>query len=215
MSFADKIKDQERKAQEEGHASKGIYFKFNEGDNIFRVLTEPEMIFDKYNVGICYTDCGYEGSPKFMCYVAVTEKDIDNNDIEVIKQATLPYKLGTTIAEYQSDEDYAFTDWPMPFKVKVKAKGAGTKEVEYTITPSPKRTEVGADTLRSLSKMKPILEIIEMKKKAQKDKHMADGTWQAEQDRKARLKMGIEDAKRNSSENGIDYPELNPEDIPF
>jgi len=223
-SFADKIKQQESEAQQQGYASRGNYFKFQEGDNVFRVLTEPEMLFENFKLGTCYTDCGYEGSAKFMCYVAVTEKDLDGNDTEVIKQATLPYKIGTTIAEYQSDEDYAFESFPMPFNVKVKAKGAGTKEVEYIITPSPKQTEAHQDTLMKLNGLKTIPEIIAMKKDAQKKKHVEDGTWQKEQDRKAELKKGLEEAKAKGSlekpkigNTDIDYPEsdLSEEDIPF
>jgi len=230
-SFADKIKQQEQEAQQQGFASRGNYFKFQEGDNVFRVLTSPEMYFESFKQGICYTECGYEGAAKFMCYVAVTEKDIENNEVEVIKQATLPYKIGTTIAEYEDDEDYAFDGFPMPFRMKVKAKNAGKKEVEYTVTPSPKLSEPDAQTMMKLNGLKTIAEIIEMKKKAQKEKHVEDGTWQKEQDRKEALKAGLEKAKANagvkepvinSDTNEVeperkeeDNAEIKPEDIPF
>ena len=217
MSFADKIKQQENEAQQQGIASRGNYFKFQEGDNVFRVLTSPEMYFENFKIGTCYTDCGYEGSAKFMCYLAVTEKDLENNDVQVIKQATLPYKIGTTIAEYESDEDYAFDSFPIPFNIKVKAKGAGTKEVEYTVTPSPKRTEVDPQVMMQLNGLKPIEEIIAKKKEAQKEKHVADGTWQKEQDRKAELKKGLDEAKAGAGLPVVEYPEdeIGPDDIPF
>jgi hypothetical protein len=227
MSFADKMKQQEQQAQEAGHASKGgDWFKFVEGDNIFRVLTEPEMIFEKYNVGVCYTDCGYEGSPKFMTYVLQTEKNVEGEDELVIKLAKLPYKIGTQIAEYESDEDYSFTGFPMPFNIKVKAKGAGTKEVEYTVIPSPNRSEVSDEIKAQLAKLKPVPELIEKMKANQKEKHVADGTWQKEQDRKEALKAGLAKAKADAGVKDpvvqtdgstSDYPEeeINPEDIPF
>ena len=68
---------------------------------------------------MCYTDCGFQGSSKFLCHV------IDRKDGK-IKLAELPYTIGTTIAGYQSDEDYKFDGFPMPYDIKVNAVGAGT-----------------------------------------------------------------------------------------
>lgn len=194
MSLADKIKEQEEAGREAGHASQGgggDWFKFQEGENSFRVLEEPEMIFEKFKVGICYTDCGYEGSTKFMTYV------LDRADGK-IKIAKLPYKIGTIIAGYETDEDYAFDGFPMDFDVKVTAKNAGTKEVDYTVTPRPTREPVDADTAKQLLEMNRIVDVIERMKEKKKAEHVEDGTWQAEQDRKKGVADGLAEAMGGS-----------------
>jgi hypothetical protein len=212
MSLSEKFKAQEEEAKKEGIASQGggDWFKLVEGDNVIRILTEPEMFFEKFKVGICYTDCGYEGTAKFMAFV------LDKKDGKV-KLAKLPYTVGSTIAEYEQDEDYNFEGFPMPYNVKIKAVGAGTKEVKYTVTPSPKREDVAAEVLTELKKRKPVSEIIKKMKEKQKDAHVADGTWQKEQDRKSKLKAELEAAKGSGA---VDegYPtdeEIDPADIPF
>jgi len=211
MSLSDKYKTQEDAAKKEGISSQGggDWFKIVEGDNVIKILTEPEMFFEKFKVGICYTDCGYEGNSKFMAFV------FDRKDGK-IKLAKLPYTVGTTIAEYENDEDYNFTGFPMPYYVKIKAVGAGTKEVKYTITPSPKREEVSEEILTELKKRKPVSEIIQKMKEKQKEAHIADGTWQKEQDRKAKLKADLDAAKGSApADDGYPEEEINAEDIPF
>lgn len=213
MSFSDKMKEQEKTAQAEGIASSGgsDFFKFKEGDNVIRVLTEPELIFEKYKVGICYTECGYEGNAKFMCWVF----DVKSNKVMLAK---LPYKIGKWIAELEQDEDYSFAGFPMPYNVKIKADDkVGTKDVGYTMIASPKREEVSEEVRNILMKKHTIPEIIEKMKEKKKAEHIADGTWQREQDRKAKLAEELAEGRATPSKGAIDYPEeeINPEDIPF
>lgn len=209
-TFADKIKAQEEEGRREGISSQGGgWYKFVEGDNVFRVLTEPELFFEDFKRGICYTDCGYQGSAKFLTFVL----DMKDNKVKV---ARLPYGIGTTIAGFQQDEDYKFDGFPMPFNIKVKAKNAGTKEVEYTVLPSPNRSDVSEQVLGELSKSKSVAEILTKMKDDQKQKHIEDGTWQKEQDRKASLKEEIATARATGNGEMDNYPnEVNVDDIPF
>jgi len=212
MTFAEEIKQAEEEAQKQGISSSGgDWYKFTEGDNSFRVLTKPEMFFEKFKVGICYTDCGYQGSPKFMTYV------LDRKDNR-IKLATLPYVIGTTIAKYETDEDYKFEVFPMPYDIKVNAKGAGTKEVEYTVTPRPTKEEVNSTVTEDLHKKKPAADIIIGLKEKKKAEHVADGSWQKIQDEKIELKKKLDEVRANPvPASSIDYPEneINPGEIPF
>lgn len=208
--LADKIKEQEEIAKNEGYASSGggDWFKFSEGANKFRVLTDPEMIYEKFKKGICYIDCGYQGTPKFMLFL------LDRKDRK-IKLAKLPYTVGNTIAEYETNEDWQFEGYPMPYDITVNAKNAGTKEVEYTITPTPKKEDISKEVEAELATKTNTLEIIQSMKDKQKQKHIEDGSWQTEQDRRAKLKEDIEAAKANmASRASIEYPE-NDEGVPF
>ena len=201
MNFAEKIKYQEEEGKKEGIASQsgGGWYKFVEGTNMFRVLSEPEMIFEKYKVGICYTDCGYEGGARMMTYV------LDRKDNK-IKIAKLPYSLGTAIAGYQTDVEFGndFEEFPMPYDIRVIAKGAGSKEVEYKIDPSPKKVPVDSEILEQLSKLKSIPDVISKMKENQKEKHMQDGTFQANQERKTKLKEELDGVRGKSVDDG--YP---------
>jgi hypothetical protein len=56
----------------------------------------------------------------------------------------------------------------MPFVITINAKNAGTKEVNYTITPSPKHTELSseiAEELKSLDIDKTVTKLKEYRDK--------------------------------------------------
>jgi hypothetical protein len=69
----------------------------------------------------------------------------------VIKSATLPYTIIKSIRQLMADEDYAFSEWPMPRMINIRAIGAGTKEVEYSVIPSPKEAPVAPEVLEQLA----------------------------------------------------------------
>lgn len=211
MSLADKIKQQEAEAKKAGIAENSSnFFKFSEGSNVIRVLTEPELIFEKFKTGICYTGCGYQGAPRFMCYVEVREKNIDNQEVYTFKIAKLPYKVGTQIAAYEQDPEYTFDGYPMPYRINVNATNAGTKEVDYSVIPSRNNTDADPAVLQELAKAMPITEIIEKMKQKTKEKHMADGTFQAEQVRQEEIRANVERAKKGLPVIQADAPELDP-----
>jgi len=197
MNLQEEMKQQEQEAIKQGIvATSDDYYKFVEGENAFRALTKPDVFYEKFKVGVCYTDCGFQGSPRFMLWV------LDRKD-NAIKLATVPSIIAKTIAGYQTDEDYAFDSFPMPYDIKVNAKGAGTKEVEYTITPRAKRDEVEAWVTGELKKKNPTGEIIERKKEKQKQRHIDDGTWDKMLAERAALKAELDpirDAAKASEE---------------
>lgn len=208
MSLSDKIKEQEEQAKKEGISQTGGgWLKVVEGDNRFRVLAEPEMIFEKYKVGICYTDCGYQGTAKFLTFV------LDRKD-NSIKLAKLPYSVGNAIAEYEEDDEYQFDGYPMPYDLNLKAKGAGTKEVEYTLVAGRALTPIAEEILEDLKKKGSLLDIITKMKDNKKQEHIGDGTWDKRQEEKIKLKTELDAAreagKGKASKVGntdIDYPE--------
>lgn len=219
QSFAEKIKEQEAQAQKEGIATQGggDWYKFVEGTNSFRVLTEPEMMFEDFRMGICYTDCGFEGGSKFLTYV------LDRKDGK-IKLAKLPYSIGTKIAGYENDTEFSldFQGFPMPYDIRVIAKGAGTKEVKYQVDPNPNKRPVEQQTIEAMAKLKPTTEIIEKMKQKNKEKHVADGTWQANQDKKAQGLTSLKEARARGEaegsevDRGYEYPDAEDTDaIPF
>lgn len=193
--------------------SGGDWFKFQEGDNTFRVLSEPVMIFEKFKVGICYTDCGYQGSAKLLTRI------VDRADGK-IKLAKIPYSKGEELLGLENDADYGFTGFPMPYDITIKAEGAGTKEVKYS-APLPRPAKpLSTEIVDELPKLKSIEEIVEKMKVKQKEKHMQDGTWQKNQEAKAKLKGEVSEARAvdgGKQDRGYDYPEADADlnDIPF
>lgn len=204
----DKIED----ANNSEHTNKDSgWLEIKEGANQFRVLTEPELMFQNYKMGICYHECGFEGTPKYMARVL----DRKDNKVKLYK---IPFKIFKSIAALEVDEDYKFEGFPMPYDIKLNAKNAGTKEVEYTVMPSPKIVAVGEEVVEFLSKQKPIKDVIKAMQDKNIENHKADGTWQKEQDRLEELRDKLR--KGHVNDEGLDtveYPEeqINAEDIPF
>ena len=164
MSLQDKV-DEANKS--EYSASGGGWFKTKEGANSIRVLCEPEVIFEDYKMGICYTGCNFKGSPKYLTYV------LDRAD-GAVKLYKLPYGIFQSMAVFEKDEDTKFEGFPMPYDLKIHAVGAGTKDVKYTVTPSPKLVLVVEDVMASLTKKKSVKEMVEILKAKNKEKHAGD-----------------------------------------
>ncbi len=187
------------------------WMKIREGVNVFRILTEPEVMFENFGKGICYHQCGFEGNPKYLARVL----DRADNKVKLYK---IPFTIFETIAGFEKDEELEFSNFPMPYDVKVTAKGAGSKEVKYTVMPSLKRVNIDETVLEELKKQKSIKEVIALMQEKNIEKHKQDGTWQKEQDRLVQL---AEELKKGlgvkSEEDTIEYPEeeIDPNDIPF
>lgn len=179
MSLKEKMA-KDREDNKEHIDQSGGWYKFSEGVNVFRILVEPEVLYEAYKLGICYTNCGYTGTPKYLTYLL----DRKDNQIRLFK---LPFKIFKTISEYQLDEDYAFDNFPMPYDIKVKAEGAGNKEVIYTTLPK-KPKELTEDELGEIAGFlgresnKTPAEIIEAMKAKQEKKEKEDGTWEKRQE---------------------------------
>lgn len=207
MSLNDKIEE----ANKSEHASSGTGFlKMKEGANQFRILTDPEIMFENYGKGICYHQCGFEGTTKYLARV------LDRSDGK-IKFYKIPFGIFKQIATWELDDELEFKGFPMPYDVKVNAKNAGSKEVEYTVMPSQKRVGIDQEILNFLTNQKPVKEVIAAMQEKNIEKHKADGTWQKEQDRLAELAKDLAKGGSARPEDSIEYPEeeIDPADIPF
>ena len=147
-SFADRRKQ----AEAAGMLSSGDYLKLKEGDNRMRLLTEclPHQ-------------SEYQGKKNFkwLCYV------LDRADGKV-KPFFMAHTIYKQIEAFQTNEDYAFEDVPMPYDITVNASGAGTKEVKYTVVPARKNTVVTALEMQELAKAKPLADLQAKLKEKQK-----------------------------------------------
>lgn len=202
----DKIEEANKSEHSGGNSG---WLKMKEGKNQFRILSEPEVIFENFGKGICYHECGFEGVPKYLTRVL----DRADNKVKLYK---IPFSIFKTIASFEEDEDLQFQGFPMPYDIKINAVNAGTKEVDYTVMASPKVIAVDQETLDFLAKQKPLKELIEVMQSKNIEKHKQDGTWQKEQDRLAQLRQDLKDGK-GLPKSEIEYPsdEINSEDIPF
>ena len=198
-TLSEKIKQDEKSEQAQ---ARGGWFKFHEGKNKIRVLRTPEVIYEDYVKGMCYTDCRFKGNIKYLTYIW----DYADATVKLMK---IPFGIFNWIAKMETDEDWSFTGFPMPYDMTIDAEKAGTKEVTYTVTARPVREDMPAEVISDVARRKPIAEIIEGLKKRNEDKHRADGTWDA-------LHAQGEEEQVAPSE-GVKYPdiEINVEDIPF
>lgn len=132
-----------KQAESEGQLSSGDTFKFKEGDNRIRLMSE------------CLPHPGeYQGRPNFkwLCYV------LDRTDGRV-KVQFMPHAVYKQIEALQANPDYTFQEVPMPYDLTIRAVKAGTKEVEYSVIPARKETPLTGDEYRALSDQKPIEEL--------------------------------------------------------
>jgi len=178
MNWVDK---HEEKVQEERSKD---YFSIEEGVNQFVLLTHCAPLAQMWNPSTKKYEIAQEGatgvSIKGVCWV------LQDGDL---KQAKLPYSVVKSIRAIQQDPEWDFT-FPFPHTLSLTAKGAKTKEVEYNLTPSPKKVEIPKTILDELAKKPSPDEIIEKIKNAPA-KATAPKTYE--------------------------YPteDINPEDIPF
>jgi hypothetical protein len=132
-----------KQAEREGAIPGGDYFKYREGKNVFRLLSD------------CLPHPGlYKGRRtfKWLCYVL----DRDAGDVKV---HFMPHTVYKAIEALQQTDDYAFDEVPMPYDLTVNAKNAGTKEVEYSVIPARVSKPLTAAEETMLATKKPLDEL--------------------------------------------------------
>lgn len=176
-------------AQEEKNAEARSkdYFNIEEGSQQFVLLSHCAPLAQVYDPSVKRYRPAEEGdsnvSIKGVCWVLQDG---------VIKQAKLPYTVVKAIRGIQQDPEWEFK-LPFPHTLTLTAKNAGTKEVEYTLTPSPKTVEVSAEVMEEYRKKLTPEEMV--------DKIRNKGTESTQVETHA----------------PVPYPEeeINPDDIPF
>lgn len=194
-------------------AQNSDWFKIKEGDNKIRILVEPAKMFEKFNRGVVYKGCDFatEATMKYLTHI----KDYADNKIKVMK---IPYSIMEQIVGYMTNEEYAFSTFPMPYDITIKATNAGTKEVSYTVIPARSNSEVDEKTISELAKKKPPTEIVDKMQENQIKKDKEAGIYVSPEEQGARIRKELAEKQGTESfEDIIEYPveELNPNDIPF
>lgn len=158
----DWIDKREKEIEEEG--AKG-YFKLQEGDNRFQMLSHAPPLAQVWDNATKRYTPATEGaknvSIKGVCYVYQEG---------IIKQAMLPYTVLKQIRAYQNNDEWDISEFPCEHVMTVNAKNAGSKEVEYTLTLSPKKTPVPPAILAELKKKPSPEDIIEKIKGKKEEK---------------------------------------------
>lgn len=202
----------------------GDWYKFKEGDNKMRILSEPIIKVSRFGFGICYEGAVYcqkatldreleeakakakaEGkdpskasikmpSKKWCAWGIVRGKDGEDKVCIV----ELPYGVSKSLLELMNSDEAGFKGFPMPYDINIKAKGAGSMGVEYQLIPSRTNVDLTEAEVEGLSKLKPISQILDRMKDKQRQKVEGGGAPAADSDK-------------------IEYPseDINPDDIPF
>lgn len=183
----DWVDEKEEEIKEE--RAKG-YFDIKEGDNRFVLLTHCAplaQVFDgkKYRPA---EEGDRNVSIKGVCWVYQEG---------LVKQAKLPYTVVKAIRGIQQNPEWEFT-LPFPHVFTLKAVGAGKKEVEYTLSPSPKTVEIPAAILEELKRKPRPEDIVERIKSGRPTK-------QVEQD----------EPDEEPAAEDLPVDDINPDDIPF
>lgn len=133
-----------------------MYFTVKEGENKFVLLSHCAPLSQVWdNTAKRYRVAGDDDqniSIRGVCWVLQDD---------AIKQAKLPYVVVKQIRALNDEPDWDF-QIPFPHMFTLKAKGAGTKEVEYSLTPSPKKIEIPQIVLDELAKKPSPEEVVEL-----------------------------------------------------
>lgn len=141
-----------KEAEDQGLLGSGGFYKYKEGDNRIRLMSECLPHTSSFNG---------QKNFKWLCYV------LDRREGKV-KAHFMPHKVYKAIEALQANPDYAFAEVPMPYDVTVHAVKAGTKDVEYTVMPARKETPLTRDEEADLHKQKPLEELQQALKDKQK-----------------------------------------------
>ena len=230
-------------SKEYGVGSNRTFFKFEKGDNRIRILTSGEVIATHFfgkgvKAHTCYgieNGCPFHGdkaprdtkgqekkpSIKYTCYV----KSGDS-----VMLADLPYSVIKQVGEYQTNQDYSFDSFPMPYDITVKYNpDSPTPNDMYKVFPSPKREPITPDIEEELSeKMRELTpaDSVAKKKQWQMDQHDKDGIREEVKPKETREQWARRVNKEMEGKatdfkldkmTPVDYPteDIKPEDIPF
>ena len=215
MSLIDEVNQAEK---ENGVGGSTEYLNLQEGDNKMRILSKPEVCAYHFLAGPkknvpCYgmhRNCPHHEEDNQSPSVKWWAWVIDRVDGKV-KLCKLPHKVFKQIAEYQTNPEYQFETFPMPYDITLKVKNVGTKEAEYQVIPARSNSDLTPEEKEVFSKKNDVKNIVE-KMKAKQAK--LDG-------REYTPKEGSEAPANQETQEStlptIEYPdeEINPDDIPF
>jgi hypothetical protein len=144
-----------QQAEDAGLISSSSFYKYKEGDNRIRLMSECVPHTSDFNG---------KKSFKWLCYV------LDRRDGK-IKAHFMSHTVYKAIEALQTNPDYAFEEVPMPYDLTVNAKGAGTMDVEYSLIPARKETPLTSAESEEWHKQKPVKELqAAIREKQEKDK---------------------------------------------
>lgn len=194
--------------------SENAFFKPKEGVNKIRILTTPVSYYNyfDYKNKRNYTDYEYfeSASNRFMAYILDYAEETKEKQIKIYE---MPKSVAQQVQALGKDEEFAFSDFPMPYDIKVNAVGAGTKEVAYTIIGGRNSSAPDPEIMELLTKKKTCEEIV----KAKVDKTKADQKKEGFSIKDGEFAQVPEKRSGMNDDLGtIDYGDsINPEDIPF
>jgi len=179
------------------------FFKFKEGDNKLRIVSEPILKLSRFGFGICYEGAPYctdEALDK--TWELLKEKSSDKGeDPEKVTRPSLgkkwscwaferadgnmvildlPFAVAHQIRELKGDEDSGFDEWPMPFDVNVKATNAGNKKVKYVVVASRTDTPLTDEELHEIEAQTPMNQLLDKMKEKQRERDGSDVAYDNE-----------------------------------
>lgn len=222
------LKDQLDSETKDTNSGRDLYYKFQEGDNRLRILSEGSVIakhfFGKGQIpSICYgisKGCPFHkvddkpASVKYSCYIL---DRVDNQ----IKLADLPYSVTKKVSDLQEDQEWAFSSFPIPYDIKVVYKPNESAANMYSVVASPKREELPQEIMGKLAELlvsSDPSKLVQEQKDKQLQKHKEEGSWKGfDTDLTDEQKESIREAREAEikSRETVNEDNISPEDIPF
>ena len=178
-NFRDEINEEAKKY---GGGVSSDFYSFERGVNKIRILVQPKVIATHFFgegvpaivcIGI-NEDCKYhkEGDkrPGIKLATYIIERKMGK-----IKLAELPLSISYAINDLQEDDDFAFSEFPMPYDVKITYDPDNADpKAKYRLVASPNKSDITDDERGELAglmaKMSPE-QYVEIRKAKQKAKN--------------------------------------------
>lgn len=234
MNLQDQLAQAEQEYQSNrSQSNQNEWFTIKEGDNRIRIVTAGALYPDKYKLGIVYgKEHGYPYNDDDPAVPKTTIKwlywIIDRQDENQLKLAKLPHTIVKSIVGLQTNPDYTFHDFPMPYDITINAKNAGKKEVIYTILPARQNTPLSEKEIEQINQLNKTEDIVQKMKDKKILEHQRMGIWkspeQLEQEKlleaKHKQKIGedldrIKKIREARAEESSYLNQPDPDDIPF
>lgn len=140
------LKDKVQRVEKE-YAMGGSFYKFEAGEHRIRILIEPVEFEDWLNG---------ERKVSWITYITSRPGPLAGQDGK-IHTCQLPHGIVKFLANLQEDQDYNFTEYPVPYDLKISVTGSGLQK-RYEKVPLPK-SPVPQEVLDELAEQTPLEEL--------------------------------------------------------
>lgn len=140
--------------------TEGAYFKFKDGENRLRIVTEPVLVWKSFNkeektAKVYMTETAgkqdKDAKKRFMMYVI-------NRENEQIQIGEFGPSIVSQLTDLQQTNDYKFDDLP-PYDISIRKTGAGL-DTEYKVVAARANSDLTEEEKIKVFDLEPLESVL-------------------------------------------------------